>query len=62
MMIGGRLLETLPSASEARRYAYESLAVLPAPCHSLFQAHAWEVELSEQLEELNTSVRETIGS
>ena len=62
VMIGGRLLEPLPTAAEARRHAAESLAVLPAPCHSLFQAHAWEVELSEQLKELNTSVRETIGS
>jgi nicotinate phosphoribosyltransferase len=62
VMIGGRMLEPLPSAAEARRHAAESLAVLPAPCHSLFQAHAWEVELSQQLEELNTAVRETIGS
>jgi nicotinate phosphoribosyltransferase len=62
VMIGGRLLEPLPGADEARRHAAESLAALPAHCHSLFQSHSWKVDLSEQLEELNTTVRETIGS
>jgi len=61
VMIGGRLLEPLPSASEARSHAAESLAVLPAPCHSLFQAQAWEVKLSEQLDELNRTVKKGVG-
>jgi nicotinate phosphoribosyltransferase len=61
VMIGGRLLEPLPSAYEARRHAAESLAVLPAPCHSLFQAQSWEVKLSEQLEELNRTVQKGAG-
>ncbi len=61
VMIGGRLLEPLPAASEARHHAAESLAVLPAPCHSLFQAQSWEVKLSEQLEELNRTVKKGVG-
>src|SRR5215831_4475851 len=43
VMIGGKLVEPLPTATQARAYASESLAKLPAPCHSLFQSHAWRV-------------------
>jgi nicotinate phosphoribosyltransferase len=60
VMIGGKLIEPLPTATQARAYAAESLAKLPAPCHSLFQSHAWRVERSAQLTELNTKVREGI--
>ena len=35
---------------------------LPAPCHSLFQAHAWQVLISGQLEELNERVRKGFGA
>jgi nicotinate phosphoribosyltransferase len=62
VIIGGRLVEPMPDLAEARRHASESLAALPAACHSLFQAHFWKVELSQQLEELNNKVRKGIGS
>jgi nicotinate phosphoribosyltransferase len=62
VMIRGRLIEPLPSATMARHYATESLAALPSPCHSLFQTHPWEVKLSGQLERLNEDVREKMGA
>src|SRR5436305_14929619 len=62
VMIAGRNVEPLPSATEARQHAAEALTALPAPCHSLFQSHAWRVDLSGQLNELNTRVREGVGS
>ena len=62
VMIGGRVVDRPPSATEARDHAAECLALLPAPCHSLFQAHAWDVHLSARLEELNTQVRKGIGA
>jgi nicotinate phosphoribosyltransferase len=61
VMIGGTLIEPLPTAAEARRHASEALAKLPAPCHSLFQSHSWRVELSTELTELNTNVRKGIS-
>jgi nicotinate phosphoribosyltransferase len=62
VIIGGRLVEPLPTASEARRHAAESLARLPAPCHSLFEGEgAWRVELSPELERLNARVREGVA-
>lgn len=57
VMLGGRLLEALPSASEARAHALASLAKLPSPCHSLFESHAWRVELSSELETLHERVK-----
>jgi nicotinate phosphoribosyltransferase len=61
VILEGRLLEELPSAAEARRHAAESLAKLPAPCHSLFESHAWRVELSPELEALNERVRRGVA-
>jgi nicotinate phosphoribosyltransferase len=57
VILGGQLIESLPSAAQARQHAAASLALLPAPCHSLFESHAWRVELSPQLEDLNQRVR-----
>ncbi len=31
-------------------HAAECLAELPPPCHSLFETHAWRVEVSSELE------------
>jgi nicotinate phosphoribosyltransferase len=62
VMIAGRLLEPLPSLDEVRRHAADSVGALPAACHSLFQAHSWKVELSQELEDLNDKVRQGIGS
>src|SRR5580692_8547683 len=42
VILGGKLVEPLPTVAQARRYAAERLARLPAPCHSLFAAQdAW---------------------
>ncbi len=62
VIIGGRLVEPLPSASEARRHAAESLAKLPAPCLSLFESkNAWPVEVSAELQCLGERARKGIG-
>jgi len=51
VIIGGKLVEPLPSAAEARRHAAESIAKLPAPVLSLFETkNAWPVEVSAELE------------
>lgn len=55
VMLGGRLIEPLPTASQAREHAAKCLAALPAPCHSLFETRAWRVELSSELEQLSLS-------
>jgi len=58
VILGGKLVEPLPTAAQARRCATERLARLPAPCHSLFEAkNAWRVELSPGLRELTEDVR-----
>jgi nicotinate phosphoribosyltransferase len=58
VIIGGRLVEPLPTAEEARKHAAECLARLPAPCHSLFKSvDAWRVDLSPELECLYERVR-----
>lgn len=57
VIIGGRLLEPLPTTAQIRRHAAESLGRLPSPCHSLFESHAWRVEVSSELESLNEQVR-----
>ena len=62
VIIGGRQVEPLPTASEARCHAAASLAKLPTPCHSLFEGGAaWRVELSAELESLNERVRRRIS-
>ena len=58
VILGGKLVEPLPTAAQARRCATERLARLPAPCHSLFEAkNAWRVELRPGLRELTEDVR-----
>jgi len=57
VILGGRLLEPPPSAFEIRRHAAECLAKLPSPCHSLFESHAWRVEVSPELSALDEQVR-----
>ena len=57
VIIGGRLVEALPTIVEARRYASESLNQLPANCLGLFAAEpAWRVEISPELAALNERV------
>jgi len=58
VIIGGRLIEPLPTAEEARKHAAACLARLPVQCHSLFKgADAWRVDLSPELECLYERVR-----
>lgn len=57
VILGGRLMEPMPTAAEARAHAAASLAKLPSPCHSLFETHSWPVELSSELEFLHERVK-----
>ena len=62
VILGGELVEPLPTASEARSNAARQLAHLPGPCHSLFEGeNAWRVELSAELECLDERVRKGIA-
>jgi nicotinate phosphoribosyltransferase len=62
VIIGGRLVEPLPTAVEARAYAAECLAKLPGPCHSLFEREqCWRVDLSVELECLFERVRKGVS-
>ncbi len=63
VIIGGRLVEPLPSAVEARAYAAEMMSRLPARCLSLFDGEdAWRVELSPELECLLEQVRTGVSA
>ncbi|HVO99582.1 MAG TPA: nicotinate phosphoribosyltransferase [Bryobacteraceae bacterium] len=62
VMLGGKLVEPLPSAGEARNHAAKALLRLPAACHSLFERpDAWRVDLSPELELLFEKVRKGIA-
>jgi nicotinate phosphoribosyltransferase len=62
VILAGKLVEPLPTAAQAKRFAAERLARLPAPCHSLFAAQdAWRVELSPGLRELTETVSKDLG-
>jgi nicotinate phosphoribosyltransferase len=61
VILGGKLVERLPIAAEARHHAADCLATLPAPCHSLFESHAWRVELSSELKSLTERVQQGAG-
>jgi len=57
VMIGGQLVESLPTIAESRRHASESLSRLSATCLSLFAAESgWRVDISPELAALNESV------
>jgi nicotinate phosphoribosyltransferase len=63
VILGGRLVEPLPTAAQARERAAASLAQLPAPCHSLFEAKdPWRVELSPELKKLDQRVHAEVIS
>jgi hypothetical protein len=62
-MIGGKLVDRLPSAAEAREHAAEMMSRLPARCLSLFEGEdAWQVELSPELEGLYERVRNGVSA
>jgi nicotinate phosphoribosyltransferase len=57
VILQGRLLEPLPTTAQIRRHAAECLGKLPSPCHSLFESHAWQVQVSSELAALDEQVR-----
>jgi nicotinate phosphoribosyltransferase len=58
VILKGRLVEPLPAAEQARGYAAEALAKLPASVQTLFAGEdAWRVEHSPELTKLYQSVR-----
>jgi nicotinate phosphoribosyltransferase len=62
VIIGGRLVEPLPTAAEARAHAAECMSRLPPRCHSLLESHdAWKVELSPELDCLFERVRKGVS-
>jgi nicotinate phosphoribosyltransferase len=63
VILGGKLVEPLPTATAARERAAAALAKLPASCHSLFEAKdPWPVELSPELTKLDRRVKQEIIS
>jgi len=63
VIVGGRLVEPLPSVAEIRKNAAQRLARLPGPCHSLFAVDGtWRVDLSPELENLYERVREGVAT
>ena len=62
VIIGGKLVEPLPTIADSRRNAAERLARLPAACHSLFAVdNPWRVDLSPGLRELTEDVRKDLA-
>lgn len=63
VILNGKLVEPLPTAEQARAYAAECMAKLPAPCLSLFEGgHPWRVELSAELESLYERVSKGVAN
>jgi nicotinate phosphoribosyltransferase len=61
VIVGGELVEPLPSAAAARAHAEASLGRLPAYCLSLFEGKEdWPVELSAELAALAGRVRQGV--
>jgi len=52
ILLGGRLLEPLPSLEQARQRAAQSIAALPPALRQLEAGEAWPVILSRELREL----------
>jgi nicotinate phosphoribosyltransferase len=59
VLLGGRLVERLPSAAEARDRAAEALARLPAACRRLDSPEPYRVEHSRVLLDLARQARRT---
>ena len=59
VLLGGKLVEPLPSAAEARDQAAEALARLPAACRRLDSPEPYRVEHSRALLELTREARRT---
>jgi nicotinate phosphoribosyltransferase len=60
ILLGGRLLEPLPTIEQARQRAAESIAKLPDSLRQLDQAEPWPVIYSRELRELIERTRRNI--
>jgi nicotinate phosphoribosyltransferase len=60
IILGGRLLEPLPSLEQARRRAAESIAKLPAAYRQPEAAEPWPVVHSRELRELTERTRRNL--
>lgn len=58
VILGGRLIEPLPTLEEARARAAASIAKLAAPLRELEEAEPWPVILSRELRELIAQARQ----
>jgi nicotinate phosphoribosyltransferase len=61
VLLGGRLVEPLPSLEQARERAAESIAQLPAALRQLEVGEPWPVILSRELRELNERTRHNLA-
>ena len=62
VMLGGRLIEPLPTLDEARRRAAESVAKLPPALRQLEVAEPWPIVYSRELRELIERTRRNLAS
>ncbi|MCL6543702.1 MAG: nicotinate phosphoribosyltransferase [Bryobacteraceae bacterium] len=61
VLLDGKPVKPLPSASEVREYAARQLAALPAPCRRLDSAWTYRIEYSSALMDLAKKVRSRLG-
>ena len=61
VLLGGRLVEPLPSLEQARDRAAQSIAQLPPALRQLEVGEAWPVILSRELRELIERTRQNLG-
>jgi nicotinate phosphoribosyltransferase len=61
VLLGGRLVEPLPSLEQARTRAAQSIAQLPPALRQLEVGEAWPVILSRELRELIDRTRQNLG-
>jgi len=61
IILGGRLVEPLPTLEQARARAAQSLAQLPAPLRQLEVVEPWPVILSRELRELIERTRHNLA-
>lgn len=62
VLLGGRLIEPLPSIEQSRQRAAESIAKLPPALRQLETAEPWTVIHSRELRELIDRTRSNLGS
>jgi nicotinate phosphoribosyltransferase len=62
VLLGGRLIEPLPSIEQSRQRAAESIAKLPPALRQLETAEPWAVIHSRELRELIDRTRSNLGS